>query len=203
MTNTIKKYTRREFKSYEGAGNIASDALSSIQTVLSLGIEKKLIQKYSNNLLDAEKMSIKKGILTGVFNGLASFLFNSVFAIGLYYGIYLTRIDCLNYGPANIVTAFFSIVNTSFAFGQALPFIKDLAEVKGAAVTVFKILDTKSLIDIFDRQNKAGKTLPNLKGEIILRDVHFSYPSRSEHTILKGLDLYIEAGKTVALVGSR
>jgi ATP-binding cassette subfamily B (MDR/TAP) protein 1 len=40
-----------------------------------------------------------------------------------------------------------------------------------------------------------------LKGDIKLKDVFFSYPARPDQMILKGLNLEIEAGKTVALVG--
>jgi ABC-type multidrug transport system fused ATPase/permease subunit len=204
LTNSIKKYTRKEFQSYEDAGKIASEALSSIRTVLALGIERKLISKYSNGLLTAEDMSRKKGLITGLFNGLSSFLFNSLFAIGIYYGIYLTQMDCINYGPARIVTAFFSIVNTSFSFGQALPFMKDLAEAQGAAVKVFKIVDTKSLIDMFDDYEKMIKRkLIDMKGQIEFKDIRFSYPSRKKTPVLKGLNLKIDAGKTVAIVGSR
>jgi len=40
------------------------------------------------------------------------------------------------------------------------------------------------------------------QSSIELRDVTFFYPSRPSHNVLKGLNLMIPAGKTVALVGS-
>jgi ATP-binding cassette subfamily B (MDR/TAP) protein 1 len=36
---------------------------------------------------------------------------------------------------------------------------------------------------------------------IQLEDVHFSYPSRPEHPVLKGINLEIKRGQTLALVG--
>jgi ATP-binding cassette subfamily B (MDR/TAP) protein 1 len=91
-------------------------------------------------------------------------------------------------------------VTSSYAFGQGIPFLNDLAAARGAAKRVFEIIDTKSAIDIFD---KPGKVLPTLVGDIEFENVVFSYPQRLDATILKGLNLKIPGGKTVALVGSR
>jgi ATP-binding cassette subfamily B (MDR/TAP) protein 8 len=42
----------------------------------------------------------------------------------------------------------------------------------------------------------------SLAGNIIFKDVKFSYPTRPDHVILKNFSLHIPAGKTVAIVGS-
>lgn len=39
-------------------------------------------------------------------------------------------------------------------------------------------------------------------GNFNVKDVEFSYPTRPDQKVLKGLSLKVEAGKTVALVGS-
>jgi ATP-binding cassette subfamily B (MDR/TAP) protein 1 len=201
LATTTKKYTQAELASYESAGKIAQEVLSSLRSVISLGIQRIFINKYATYLIGAEYMSIKKGFLVGLLDGLNSILFNSCFVIGMFYGVYLTRVDCGNFGPSLIVTAFFSIMNTTFAFGQAFPFLKDLAEAKVAAYKIFTIIDTKSLISTYDSM-KSGKKLDDLKGEIKLRNVCFSYPSRLDTPILQDLSLDITAGKTIALVGS-
>lgn len=200
MAVMIRKYTIAEFKAYGSAGQIAQEILSSIRTVISLGLQKKAVDNYSNNLGDAENMAKKKGLLAGLFSGLSSFLFNICFGIGIYYGAYLARADCENYTVSNIMQSFFCIITTTFSVGQALPFLKDLAEAKGAAKKVYDILETKSAIDVFETN---GKELGSLRGEIEFEDVEFSYPQRKDVKILKGLNFKIPAGKTVALVGSR
>ena len=41
-----------------------------------------------------------------------------------------------------------------------------------------------------------------LEGEIIIRDLHFCYPSRPDIPVLKGVDLEAQRGQRIALVGS-
>jgi len=199
MVAMIKKYTIKEFQAYGSAGRIAQEVLSSIRTVISFGLEKKYISKYEENLKDAESMALKKGLLSGIFGGVSTGLFNVCFAIGIYYGSYLVRTDCETYPAGSVVKAFFSLITATFSLGQALPFIKELAEVKGAAKKVFSVINTNSAIDVY---KESGKKLDNLKGSIRFENVFFNYPQRPDAKILKGLNISISAGRTVALVGS-
>ena len=201
MVLMIKKYTIEEFKAYGKAGSISQEALSSIRTVLSLGVQKDIAKTYSSNLKLAETMAKKKGFLTGLFGGISSGIFNCIFGVGIYYGVYLTQSDCLNYSVSNIMQSFFSIITGTFALGQALPFLREIAEAKGVAKKIYSIIDTKSVIDVFS--DKGGIKLEKLQGSVDFESVYFHYPSRPEAKILKGLNLKIPAGLTVALVGSR
>lgn len=52
-----------------------------------------------------------------------------------------------------------------------------------------------------DTDDKKGKALSYVRGEIQFKGVHFSYPSRPDTAVLQGLDLTVPAGRTVGLVG--
>jgi ATP-binding cassette subfamily B (MDR/TAP) protein 1 len=52
-----------------------------------------------------------------------------------------------------------------------------------------------------DSEDKKGKALSYIRGEIQFQDINFNYPSRPDTPILQGLNLTIPAGKTVGLVG--
>lgn len=52
-----------------------------------------------------------------------------------------------------------------------------------------------------DSEDKKGKALSYVRGEIEFQEVYFSYPSRPDTPILQGLNLRVPAGKTVGLVG--
>ncbi|RXM98666.1 Multidrug resistance protein 2 [Acipenser ruthenus] len=53
-----------------------------------------------------------------------------------------------------------------------------------------------------DSSSKQGFKPDHLKGDIEFKNIHFSYPSRPDVNILQGLNLKIESGKTIALVGA-
>lgn len=42
----------------------------------------------------------------------------------------------------------------------------------------------------------------SLAGNIVFKNVKFSYPTRPDHVVLKNFNLHIPAGKTVAIVGA-
>ena len=59
---------------------------------------------------------------------------------------------------------------------------------------VFKILDTDQKI-----KDNSDLVLEKVKGDITFNNVFFAY--NKEQWVLKGINFYIEAGKTLALVG--
>ena len=97
------------------------------------------------------------------------------------------------------MAAFFCIVTSSVSLGQSIPFIGDIGSCQGIARKLFDIIELKSKIDVFDTKDKA---IDGLKGEISFKYIHFSYPTRQDVKVLKGLSLDIPAGKTVAFCGS-
>uniref|UniRef100_A0A8B9YLX6 ATP binding cassette subfamily B member 4 n=1 Tax=Bos mutus grunniens TaxID=30521 RepID=A0A8B9YLX6_BOSMU len=54
----------------------------------------------------------------------------------------------------------------------------------------------------FSYFSERGHKPDNIKGNLEFRDVHFSYPVQPDVQILKGLNLKVESGQTVALVGN-
>ena len=74
----------------------------------------------------------------------------------------------------------------AFAAGQA------------AAFKMFETIERKPEIDSYDTR---GKVLEDIRGDIELRDVYFSYPARPEEQIFSGFSLSIPSGTTAALVG--
>ena len=65
----------------------------------------------------------------------------------------------------------------------------------GAGTRVFDLLDRKSAIPL-----SVGKTLePGREGPIRFENVSFTYPSRKEVEVLKGVDLQIKPGTSLAI----
>ncbi|KAL6987361.1 Multidrug resistance protein 1 [Sarracenia purpurea var. burkii] len=73
------------------------------------------------------------------------------------------------------------------------------AKARVAAARIFRIIDHKPAVE---RNSELGLELDSVTGQVELRNVDFSYPSRPEVQILRNFSLIVPSGKTVALVGS-
>lgn len=83
--------------------------------------------------------------------------------------------------------------------GQSAPSMTAFAKAKGAAAKIFRIIDHKPDIN---RNSESGLELETITGQVELKNVDFSYPTRPDVLILNDFSLSVPAGKTIALVGS-
>jgi ATP-binding cassette, subfamily B (MDR/TAP), member 1 len=84
------------------------------------------------------------------------------------------------------------------SLGQATPCITAFAEGQAAAYRIFETINRKPDIDASDT---TGIVLKDVKGDVELKDVYFSYPARPDHLIFNGFSLKVSSGMTMAIVG--
>jgi len=77
------------------------------------------------------------------------------------------------------------------------PEISAVTSAMGAAAKLFATIDRVPPIDSAD---PSGLTPEKVVGEIELKDVKFSYPTRPGVEVFKGISLVFKAGETTALV---
>lgn len=81
---------------------------------------------------------------------------------------------------------------------NVLPNLSSISDAVTASKQIFDMIDRVPGIDSEDTK---GKTLAYVRGEIEFTGVEFSYPSRPDNLVLRGLNLRVQAGTTIGLVG--
>uniref|UniRef100_A0A452HT68 ATP binding cassette subfamily B member 5 n=1 Tax=Gopherus agassizii TaxID=38772 RepID=A0A452HT68_9SAUR len=197
----LASFTTKELSAYARAGSVAEEILASIRTVVAFNGQMKALAKYDVNLENARKVGVKKSITTYTSLGFTEFVLFGAYGLAFWYGTKLTVEEKENYdiGRVLIISVFFSVLLGTFSLGQGSPHLESLANARGAAYEVYKVISKHRLID---SSAKEGYRPDKLKGEIEFKNIHFSYPSRPDVKILKGLNLKVQSGKTIALVGS-
>ncbi|XP_005041072.1 PREDICTED: ATP-binding cassette sub-family B member 5 isoform X2 [Ficedula albicollis] len=190
--------TAKELSAYAKAGAVAEEILTAIRTVVAFNGQQKALEKYDANLEMAKRVGIQKSITTNTCLGLSQFFIFGSYALAFWYGTKLTAEDP-HYDLTRVLIVFFSVLIGAFSLGQAAPNLESVANARGAAYEVYKIINKKRLID---SSSKEGYKPDKIIGEIEFRNIHFSYPSRPDAKILKGLNLKVQTGKTIALVGA-
>ncbi|XP_048755888.2 ATP-dependent translocase ABCB1-like isoform X2 [Ostrea edulis] len=183
---------------YAKAGSVADEVIGAVRTVVAFGGQDKECERYNEHLSDAKATGIRKGLTVGFSMGLIYFIIFSVYGFGFWYGAKLVREDS-DYTPGNVLIVFFSIMIAAFSLGYATPPLGKFSEARGAAFTVYQLIQQVPDIDI---ESDEGLKPNEVVGNVELRNVKFRYPARPEVQVLKGVSLEISRGETVALVGS-
>ncbi|XP_073533891.1 ATP-binding cassette sub-family B member 5-like isoform X2 [Phyllobates terribilis] len=191
------KLTSKELSAYAKAGSVADEVLSSIRTVTAFGGQEKEIQRYTNNLGEAQKIGIKKAIASQLAVGFMYCIIYASYALGFWYGSILI-LGGYGYTIGDVLVVLFSVVISSFCVGQAASHLEAFSMARGAAYNIFHTIDQASAINCFSTE---GYKPDNIKGNVEFKNVRFCYPSRPKVQVLKGFNLEVKPGQTVALVG--
>ncbi|XP_053323209.1 ATP-binding cassette sub-family B member 5-like isoform X2 [Spea bombifrons] len=189
--------TSKELSAYAKAGAVAEEVLSSIRTVVAFGGQEKGIKRYTKNLGEAKKIGIKKQIASQLALGVMYFIIYASYGLGFWYGTSLV-LGGNGYTIGDVFLVFFSVVFSSYCIGQASSHLEAFSVARGAAYNIFKVINQVSTIDSFSNE---GYKPDNISGNVEFKNVNFSYPSRPDVQVLKGLNLNVKSGQTVALVG--
>ncbi|CAF4604453.1 unnamed protein product, partial [Rotaria socialis] len=98
-----------------------------------------------------------------------------------------------------------SIISQCLGFFSFIgPFVQAFSEARGAAASVFRLIDEGKDENINEAEVWEDNTelRCNINGDIEFHNVNFHYPSRKDAPVLCNLSVVARAGQTTALVGS-
>ncbi|XP_059632043.1 ABC transporter B family member 11-like [Cornus florida] len=196
MTLLLVKLSSRGQAAYSQAAIVVEQTIGSIRTVASFTGERQAIAKYNKSLANAYKSGVQEGLASGLSGGVFMFVIYSTYALAIWFGSKM--ILNKDYTGGDVLNVVMAVLTGSFSLGQASPCMSAFAAGRAAAFKMFETINRKSEIDPYDTN---GLKLDDIRGDIELKDVYFSYPSRSDEQIFNGFSLSIPSGTTAALVG--
>lgn len=165
----------------------------------------KIVQLFNREDIEAEKFSEinqkhnKAWIKTILYNSIFFPIADIISSLTLGFVVLYGGIKILN---GDHFTTFGDLFSYTMFIGMLFNPLRQIADKFNemqmgmiAANRVFDILDTKDQI-----QDTGTIEAPIFKGDIQFKDVHFSYIENEE--VIKGIDLEVQSGQTIAIVGA-
>uniref|UniRef100_A0A803VLQ5 Bile salt export pump n=1 Tax=Ficedula albicollis TaxID=59894 RepID=A0A803VLQ5_FICAL len=196
-------FASQDKKALEATGRIASEALSNIRTVAGIGKEKMFINNFEKHLDMPYRAAIKKAHVYGLCFGFAQSIVFIANSVSYRYGGFLVDHEGLHYSfndcvplPHRVISA---IVTSGTALGRASSYTPNYAKAKTSAARFFQLVDRIPKISVYSEK---GEKWDDFKGSIEFLNCKFTYPSRPDIQVLKGLSISVKPGQTLAFVGS-
>ncbi|MDQ1086475.1 ABC transporter ATP-binding protein [Siphonobacter sp. SORGH_AS_1065] len=190
---TMSKQAQDELAS---ANIIVEETLQSINIVKAFTNEKLEVTRYTTALNRVVNTALKASMYRGGFVSFIIFaLFGGIIGV-VWYGATLV----LN-GEMIMADLFGFVLYTAFIGGSVGGLGDMYAQVQktiGASERILEILEESSEVEL-DQTNLIRK--PTLDGSIEFKNVGFSYPSRPDIQVLKNINLHVQKGEKIALVG--
>jgi ABC transporter fused permease/ATP-binding protein len=176
------------------ATEVAEETIAGIRTVRAFAAEPAEGSRYARALGKAMALARGRIIAGGTFMTVASFSSYAAAALVFWYGGRLVLRDQISVGQLASFLMYTHIL--AFSLGGLGDLWTEFMRAIGAAERVFELIDREPTIPFH-----GGETPARADGAVTLAGVCFSYPTRAQVTVLDEVDLRIEAGELVALVG--
>ena len=195
----IETSGKRSVMAQMEAGGILSECILNTKTIYSFNFQRKAILMYLEALKYIRKRIVRDSIIMGFFMGLSAFCYFAANAC-VYFACKTYMTD------GSMGTLDMSVIMNlcNNCVSHIVASLGDLGNIRKAAVAyklIYSTLKTESLIPPFPADNQGKQAVENIQGKIEFRNVSFAYPTRPENIILKHVNLTIQPGQQVAIVG--
>uniref|UniRef100_A0A0D9YNJ0 Multidrug resistance protein n=1 Tax=Oryza glumipatula TaxID=40148 RepID=A0A0D9YNJ0_9ORYZ len=176
----VKTMSKKSKHAQAESSKLAAEAVSNLQTVTAFSSQERILRLFNQAQDGPRKESIRQSWFAGLGLGTPMSLMICTWALELWYcGRLVADHQITN---TELFQTFYILINTCRVTEEAGSMTTDLAKE-------------------IDPNNPHGYKPEKLKGEVDIRGVDFSYPSRPDVIIFKGFTLSIQPGKSTAIVG--
>ena len=202
---TLRKGIILARKTWETAGGIAEEMLYNIKTVASFANFDYELKRFNEKVEIVWHIDLINSCKLGFSIGFIIFFFNLCIFIAFMYGRTLINKDYnsnkgRDFKAGDVISSAFCTLMGIGGIGMLGPNLKMVQESCSAASDYFNLYERKPQMDL--SQSTEKPPLDTIRGLIEFKGVEFYYPSDpNKRQILKGINLLMEPGKKVALVG--
>jgi len=192
----VRKLSRKRQDILGETNTVLDETLQTIHAVKAFTNETFERMRYgrANDAVVGVSMRYARGrAIFAVF--IITMLFGALFFV-IGFGMHLVQTGQMTAGELITFVTYTAIIGGAIAgLGN---FYTELVGAVGATERVREILRSPTE---FEERPQTNHTAGRLTGNVRFENVHFSYPTRSDVEVLKGVSLTIPSGKKVALVG--
>ena len=192
----IRKYSKKVQDQVAESQVIVEETMQGISIVKAFANEWYEIARYKGKINEVVKLAIKGGIYRGYFASFIIFcLFGAIVAV-VWYGVRLSISGEMSVGQLISFVLYSTFVGASF--GGIAELYAQIQKAIGATERVFELLEeTPEKIN----SAQSSHSVQKIKGNVTFKNVGFTYPSRKEMKVLKGVNFTADFGQKIAIVG--
>ncbi len=192
----IRRLSRERQKALAETNIVLGETMQTVNTVKAFTNEQFEVNRYDGGISNVVTIALRFARGRALFSVfIVTMLFGALFFI-IWQGALMIQNNTISAGQLVSFVSYTALLGAAIA-GLGSFYTQILGAI-GATERIREILAMESEADLDHRGTKSAK---NIKGNIRFENVQFSYPTRDDIEVLKGLDMSIESGQKVALVG--
>lgn len=208
---TLYKFYEKHEDAFSKSVGISVEAVDSIKTVASLSLEDEIMHVYRRTLDGPKREVTAISFSANLWLALQYLAGNLAFALAFWWGS--KQIFNGLYTQTQFIIVVFSLLVSAQLWSQMFALAPEFTSARAAMARVTQVIELgkSKPADITQSAKKddveavaeTKSMSPNAKAgiDLELRNVHFSYPTRTNTQALCGLSLRIRPGQFCGLVG--
>ncbi|MDO6762018.1 lipid A export permease/ATP-binding protein MsbA [Agarivorans sp. 1_MG-2023] len=195
ISSVSRRFRKISTHLQHAVGNVTTTSeqmLNGHREILSFGGQPKEAERFNSASNMIRRQQMKMATVSAIANPAVQFIASIGLSVVLFAASSPELVQELTPGTFTIiVTSMMMLLKPLRVITQLN---NDVQRAMAACTSLFSVLD-------MDPENDKGTfETPRAQGKVVLKDVQFTYPTKNE-LVLKGINLTIEEGQTVALVG--